>query len=189
VAVDCFSITDFDLVVDAVPFATFNSNEVDYEVCPNATVPIEISLVPEGYTEADVTIAWELDNAPFNEGNGLTIPVLLAGTYTAVITFNNTGCEFVVSAEVIELEQCVIPEGISPNNDGLNDRFDLSSFGVVKLEIFNRNGTLVYSKDNYRDEWFGQTNKGENLPVGTYFYTMIYEGGAKKRSAWVYISR
>jgi gliding motility-associated-like protein len=189
VAVDCFSITDFDLVVDAVPFATFNSNEVDYEVCPNATVPIEISLVPEGYTEADVTIEWELDNAPFNEGNGLTIPVLLAGTYTAVITFNNTGCEFVVSADVIELEQCVIPEGISPNNDGLNDRFDLSSFGVVKLEIFNRNGTLVYSKDNYRDEWFGQTDKGENLPVGTYFYTMIYEGGAKKRSAWVYISR
>ena len=189
VAVDCYSITDFDLVVDAVPFATFNSNEVDYEVCPNATVPIEISLIPDGYSEEDVTIEWELDNAPFNEGNGLTIPVLVAGTYTAFITFNTTGCEFIVSTEVIELEQCVIPEGISPNNDGSNDRFDLSSFGVVKLEIFNRNGTLVYSKENYRDEWFGQTNKGENLPVGTYFYTMIYEGGAKKRSAWVYISR
>ncbi len=189
VAVDCYSITDFDLIVSDIPFATFNSDAVDYEVCPNATVPIEISLVPDGYSEADVTVDWELDNAPFNEGSGLLIPVLVAGTYTAYITFNNTGCEFTVSETVIELESCVIPEGISPNNDGLNDTFDLSSYDVTRLEIFNRNGTLVYSKDNYQNEWFGQTNKGEELPVGTYFYTMTYEGGAKKRSAWVYISR
>ena len=72
---------------------------------------------------------------------------------------------------------------------GQNDRFDLSSFNVVKLEIFNRNGTLVYSKNNYVDEWEGQTNDGEELPVGTYFYTVIYEGGAKQKSAWVYINR
>lgn len=93
--------------------------------------------------------------------------------------------------ETAELEDCVIPQGISPNNDGLNDKFDLSCFNVTKLEIFNRNGTLVYSKENYTDEWFGQTNKGDNLPVGTYFYAMIYEeeGVLKKHSAWVYISR
>lgn len=189
VAVDCFSITDFDLIVSDIPSASFNNDTVDYEVCPNATVPIEISLVPDGYSGADVTVEWELDNAPFSEGSGLSIPVLVAGTYTAYITFNNTGCEFIVSETVIELETCVIPEGISPNDDGLNDTFDLSSYDVTRLEIFNRNGTLVYSKDDYQNEWFGQTNKGEELPVGTYFYTMTYEGGAKKRSAWVYISR
>lgn len=189
VAVDCYSITDFDLIVSDIPSASFNNDNVDYEVCPNATVPIEISLVPDGYSGADVTVEWELDNAPFSEGSGLSIPVLVAGTYTAYITFNDTGCEFIVSETVIELETCVIPEGISPNDDGLNDTFDLSSYDVTRLEIFNRNGTLVYSKDNYQNEWFGQTNKGEELPVGTYFYTMTYEGGAKKRSAWVYISR
>jgi hypothetical protein len=25
--------------------------------------------------------------------------------------------------------------------------------------------------------------------VGTYFYTVVYEGGAKQKSAWVYINR
>jgi len=71
----------------------------------------------------------------------------------------------------------------------LNDVFDLSSHGVVRLEIYNRYGVLVYSKDNYVDEWHGQTNDGEELPVGTYFYTMVYEGGSKTRSAWVYLNR
>ncbi|RED37898.1 gliding motility-associated-like protein/predicted secreted protein (Por secretion system target), partial [Winogradskyella eximia] len=82
------------------------------------------------------------------------------------------------------------PEGISPGvSPGQNDNFDLRSFNVTKLEIFNRNGTLVYSKKNYTNEWVGQTNDGDELPVGTYFYTVIYEGGAKTKSAWVYINK
>jgi hypothetical protein len=48
---------------------------------------------------------------------------------------------------------------------------------------------LVYSKSDYTNEWEGHTNKGEELPVGTYFYIMIYEDGAKKRSSWVYLNR
>jgi gliding motility-associated-like protein len=82
----------------------------------------------------------------------------------------------------------VIPQGISPNGDGRNDTFDLSSYDVDKLEIFNRNGTLVYSKRNYTNEWFGQSNDGDELPVGVYFYTMDYENG-KRRAAWIYIQR
>ena len=89
--------------------------------------------------------------------------------------------------EIIELEQCIIPQGISPNGDQWNQTFDLSSFDVSKLEIFNRNGTLVYSKKNYTNEWHGQTNQGDQLPVGTYFYTMEYQDG-KRKSAWVYIN-
>ena len=104
-------------------------------------------------------------------------------------TLENNEFEFIESPIIINSDECFFPEGISPNNDGLNDKLDLSSCDVVKLEIFNRNGTLVYSKENYSDEWFGQTNKGDNLPVGTYFYTVIYDGGSKKRSAWIYISR
>ena len=77
---------------------------------------------------------------------------------------------------------------ISPNADGFNDTFDLSSYDVSKLEIFNRNGTLVYSKTNYTNEWVGQTDSGDELPVGTYFYTMTYDGG-KQRSAWIYINK
>ncbi len=82
-----------------------------------------------------------------------------------------------------------IPQGISPNGDNKNDTFDLSDFNVARIEIFNRLGKMVYSKNNYTNEWYGQTNKGEELPVGTYFYTMVYEGGTKTMSSWVYVNR
>ena len=188
VAFDCYSVVDFDLIVLDVPFATFNTDTVDYEVCPDATVPIEISLIPNGYTEVDVTVQWTLDTGVIPNQTGLTLPVLVEGIYEATITFNATECSYVVSETVIELESCVIPQGISPNNDGLNDSFDVSSYDVSRLEIFNRNGTLVYSKSNYSNEWFGQTNDGDELPVGTYFYSMIYQGG-KEKTGWVYINR
>ena len=185
----CFATTSFNLVVNIVPLATFDP-QYDYEVCPNATVPVVIGIVPTNFTEADVTINWFLDDSPI-AGNSLTLDtVLVEGDYSAEITFNTSGCVNTITTFVTELENCIIPQAISPGvTDGQNDRFEASHLDVVKLEIFNRNGTLVYSKKNYTNEWFGQTNDGKELPVGTYFYTMIYEGGAKQRSSWIYVNR
>ncbi|WP_298901354.1 choice-of-anchor L domain-containing protein [uncultured Psychroserpens sp.] len=187
-ATGCTNTTSFDLVLGTEPETTF-TQDFDYEVCPNATVPIIITATPVNYNTSEVTINWYLDGVLQAGENGLTFPVLLAGDYEIEVIFNDTGCSSITSQTVIELESCVIPQGISPNGDGMNDTFDLSSYRVTKLEIFNRLGTLVYSKTNYVDEWHGQTNDGEELPVGTYFYTMEYEDGTKRRSAWVYIQR
>ncbi len=185
----CYQTTTFDIDVNLPPVAEFNNENIDYEVCPNATVPISIGFEPDNFTDSEVSISWTLDGDPFNGNSAMLNNVLDAGVYEATITFNDTGCTATIATTVLELESCVFPEGISPNDDTMNDTFDLSSFNVTKLEIFNRNGTLVYSKTNYLDEWHGQTDDGEELPVGTYFYTVIYEGGAKSKSAWVYINR
>lgn len=184
---DCYVTNSFDLMIGTEPLTSFTTN-FDYEVCPDATVPILITATPENYTEVEVTINWYLDNGLIYNENGLTLPVIDAGDYEIEVVFNDTGCSNSTFITVIELDTCVIPQGISPNNDGLNETFDLSSYGVTKLKIYNRNGTLVYSKTNYTNEWFGQTNDGDELPVGTYFYTMEYQNG-KKRSAWIYIQR
>ena len=187
----CYETTSFDLEINIVPLANFDPSITEYQVCPNATVPISIDIIPINFDAADVSVSWTLDGASI-PGSGLSLDtVLVAGDYEATITFNDTGCLNTVSSPtVIELESCVFPEGISPGvSPGQNDNFDLRSFNVTKLEIFNRNGTLVYSKKNYNDEWHGQTNDGDELPVGTYFYTVIYEGGAKTKSAWVYINK
>ncbi len=188
IAFDCYSVIDFDLIVDELPNTTFTT-DFDYEVCPNATVPIIITATGENYAESDVTINWLQDGVPITGQTGLALPVLLAGTYTIEVVFNGTQCSSSADIEVIQLEQCIFPQGISPGvSPGQNDFFDLSSFNVTKLEIFNRNGTLVYSKNNYTNEWHGQSNNGDELPVGTYFYTVEYDGG-KQKSAWVYINK
>jgi len=184
----CYETTSFNLVINIVPLASFDP-QYNYIVCPEARSPITIGIAPENFTDTDVTVRWEFNGTSI-PGDGLTLDsVLLAGDYTAIIEFNDSTCTNTITTTVQEAEFCEFPEGISPNNDGQNDAFDLRAFDVTKIEIFNRYGTLVYSKDNYTNEWHGQTDDGEELPVGTYFYTVIYEGGTKSKSAWVYINR
>ncbi|WP_304156935.1 gliding motility-associated C-terminal domain-containing protein, partial [Mesonia mobilis] len=101
----------------------------------------------------------------------------------------------------ITVENCppFIPEGFSPNNDGINDTFEISGlyniFENFELKIFNRYGTLIYQGNNDIPEWDGTsneglTNQGKELPTGTYYYILnlndpnydIYRG-------WVYLNR
>lgn len=88
----------------------------------------------------------------------------------------------------LEAGECTIPRGISPNNDGKNDSFDLSAFNVTQLSIYNRYGQQVYSRDNYVGEWHGQTDNNNELPTGTYYYSIEQTGGEHK-TGWVYINR
>jgi len=111
------------------------------------------------------------------------------GTYSVDVTVGQ--CTVSMSINVDELTGCVIPEGISPNNDGINDCFDMSSFDANEITIYNRYGTEVYKKVNYRNEWCGTTedgNSGSELPTGTYYYVLdLPTGGVMK--GWVYINR
>jgi gliding motility-associated-like protein len=84
---------------------------------------------------------------------------------------------------------CLIPRGISPNGDGDNDSFDLSSMGVKEITIFNRYGLELYHfKGAYTNQWHGQDKSNNDIPDGTYFYSIHKtEGGAV--TGWVYINR
>ena len=87
----------------------------------------------------------------------------------------------------VESTFCMIPRGISPNNDGDNDSFDLTGFNAKRVVIFNRYGKEVYSRNDYVNEWVGQTDDGDELPTGTYFY--VVETNNDSTTGWVYINR
>lgn len=107
------------------------------------------------------------------------------GDYTATVT-NAEGCTAVATI-TIDNTSCIIPKGVSPNGDGLNDTFDLSNLDVVELKIFNRYGLKVYEAHNYLNEWHGQSDKG-TLPTGTYYYMITLSAG-KQVTGWVYLQR
>jgi gliding motility-associated-like protein len=70
-----------------------------------------------------------------------------------------------------------IPEGFSPNNDGIDDTWIITRpFGTtIGVKIFNRWGNEVYSNANYLNDWRGKGISnflGEDLPEGTYFYSI-----------------
>lgn len=97
------------------------------------------------------------------------------------------GCE-TTRTYVIDGISCTIQKGISPNNDGYNDYFDLEFMGVKKLSIFNRYGQEVYTKGNYKNEWIGQGKNGNELPTGTYYYVIERSAGGTD-TGWIYINR
>ncbi|MCI4667307.1 MAG: gliding motility-associated C-terminal domain-containing protein [Bacteroidia bacterium] len=62
--------------------------------------------------------------------------------------------------------------GFSPNGDGVNDFFELpclESFDNHVLEVYNRWGQLLYTQQNYQQNWDG-TVEGNSLPDGSYFW-------------------
>lgn len=82
-----------------------------------------------------------------------------------------------------------IPQGFSPNGDGINDRFVIGGMGsqTISLEVYNRWGHLVYTNADYRNDWDGQPNTGitvggenaDGLPDGTYYYVIRTSDGRR----------
>lgn len=94
-----------------------------------------------------------------------------------------------IDTECLICKEPEIPKGISPNGDSLNDSFDMAGQAPVsKLEVFNRYGNKVYSRMDYVNEWHGQGDNGNDLPVGTYYYAVYFKDGLTK-TGWVYINR
>jgi len=91
------------------------------------------------------------------------------------------------SSFTITYEDCPIPKGISPNGDGYNDTFDLSSNGVSSIKIYNRLGSLVYDYEGeYTNQWHGQDKKNKQLPSGTYYYVLVARSGLK--TGWIQVN-
>jgi gliding motility-associated-like protein len=152
--------------------------------CIDNIYTLEVSDVDGSFEPATASYSWTGPNG-FTASTQSAVPVDL-GTYTVTVTTAD-GCVGTASLEVTAT-QCLIQRGISPNNDGENDFFDLTTMDVEQLSIFNRYGQEVYSRSNYTNQWVGQTDSGDELPTGTYFY-MIERANGEQITGWIYINR
>lgn len=130
------------------------------------------------------TYAW-FDASGTQIGTASSVVIQASGVYELEIT--QGGCSFRDSIDVFS-SACQIQKGISANNDGANDNFDLAGYNVTELKIFNRYGTGVYSRANYQNEWYGQSDNGNELPDGTYYYVINF-ADQKTKTGWIYINR
>lgn len=92
-----------------------------------------------------------------------------------------------VASMTIEIEKeekepidIMIPEGISPNNDGVNDLFVIpilrdtpEQYLDNELVIYDKRGRIVFKASPYHNDWDGTYYRnGSILPQDTYFYSV-----------------
>ncbi len=86
----------------------------------------------------------------------------------------------------------IIPDGFSPNGDGINDKFvivNVSEYPENEFIIYNRWGNQVYEMTGYDNSWTGDSYKGEHLPDGYYFWIFDPAPQRKSVSGWLALKR
>lgn len=130
---------------------------------------------------AAVSWAWNFGNGETSTIQNPSTTYTANGTYTVSLTitdqfgcvssFTNTVRINNVASEITKL----IPNMISPNNDGKNDIWRLDFINVfypnAEISIFNRWGEELFKSIGYSNAWDG-SYKGNPLPVGAYFYVI-----------------
>lgn len=106
-------------------------------------------------------------------------------------TIANKSCPDVSDDMVIRVKELNIPNAFSPNGDGINDKFVVTSLAYykeVKLSIFNTWGTLLYHNPDYQNDWSGTGFANERLADDTYYY-IIEIPGLKNVAGFVIIKQ
>ena len=206
--------------VTGLPPGEYQVSVTDSSQCVS-TSPV-ISITEPALLEATVNQVNPLSGYEFNDGSvdlvisGGTTPYQVTWTGTdGYLSDDQDPINMTVgyySVMVEDLHECMdsiegikvglaqdedglfIPEGFSPNGDGLNDYFvilGIEAYPDNELTILNRAGVKLYQRQNYRNDWDGTPETGGvpggKLREGTYYYIFRY-GGDHVRKGFIYIN-
>lgn len=160
---------------------------------PKPKISFEISKAGELFEGENVNIKALSENGNYTwfenmqplPRNSADIPITVKGGETMYkVVLNAFGCEVTDSIKVIGLSEIKMPNAFTPNNDGINDFFTIASksekiYKIVKFDVFNRQGKLVYNTSNSSSGWDGNYN-GEELVSDAYVYLILLESPAGK---------
>lgn len=119
---------------------------------------------------------------------------------TIFVRLENEVC-FATASFLLTTENCApfIPQGFSPNGDGINDTFEISNllniYENFELNIYSREGNLIHTAHNGDGFWNGVATKGllftgSPVPVGTYYYVLVLNDPKYPEAfiGWVYVN-
>ncbi|SDG80157.1 DUF7933 domain-containing protein [Winogradskyella thalassocola] len=214
------SDVDIEITKTVMPAEAFYGQNVDFTITATnlgtttATLIEVIDILPQGYEFVsattssgvfdDTTFNWNIPSLNPNTPESLVLTASVISstdlTNLAILHSVNEPDRDLTNNEdhaTVEISNClIIPEGISPNNDGKNDTFDIpciEDYMDNTLKIYNRYGTQIYEAKNYINTWDGEANMGllkssKVLPVGTYFYVLNIRGIDKPFIGYVYLN-
>ena len=143
-------------------------------------------------TNEVTSILWNFDDALSggNNTSDLFSPFHIfskTGTYNIKLIIENP-CGLDTVYQTISIINCSnnnntnfdsgAPNVLTPNGDGINDRFVLSNLVEnTELLVINRWGNLIFSSDNYENDWAGKDESGKDLVDGVYLFQLKNPNG------------
>jgi len=187
--------------VNDAPTPTLINSNMEYCINDSPTIA-DLTLNIVEYNASLNNIIW-YDSA---SGGTIMSPTLLlvnATTYYAVIIDSVTGCEssvrLPITPNTLACGKLILPDGFSPNGDGVNETFDIENLDVLYpnfvMEIYNRYGNIVYKGKASTPHFNGKSNQSRklgngDLPVGVYYYIFNFNDGINKpEQGRLYLSR
>tara|TARA_R110002072_G_scaffold291008_1_gene458899 strand:- start:15575 stop:19000 length:3426 start_codon:yes stop_codon:yes gene_type:complete len=181
----CFDTTSQLLTVSPLPVANFS-----YNLDASSNVTADVNFVNSS-TDA-ITYSWSFGNG--NSSTDIDPSVTYFTNNNYIVTLYATsplGCidstsQIIFIDNIVPPEEInsLIPNAISPNDDGKNDVWKLDFLNVLypnaTVEIYNEWGQQVFQSDGYPTPWDGTFN-GKQVSDGNYFY-IIDIGGAGTES-------
>ena len=197
--------SDFDTAILSVTYQQMPHAQDDIFHLNVATDELIIDLTANDRLPSSDDFEVQLQNLP----EAISIEHLSTGIYrlrqlsylSETITFN-----YIITAihcsELTDLAQVAIirdgafeltiPEGITPNDDGINDLFFIAgldqNYPDNELIILNRWGEVVHQAKPYNNDWGGEDD-GKQLPEGVYFYVLHLSENLKPLKGSIHIFR
>lgn len=174
---------NYSVLVTNVDLCTDDSSFVLTEPTPITIVMIDSVGSECGEDNGYLTVSASGGQGGFsyswnNGTNGASNTGIDAGNYTVTAT-DAAGCSVseVFDLACTQLIPIVVPQLVTPNNDGKNDVWiiqNIEQYPEIKVWVYNRWGNLVYEAQPYLNDWNGYYTEGANvsgpLPASTYFY-------------------
>lgn len=174
----CANTTSFKITAQMKPFIELNKplmicNFKDNPSAANLSLAYILLKRNFPYVDEMQLVFYETEADAENETNEITnINSYQPPYFPYIIYIKARGvklwCDNIIQ---LQINDCIVPKGISPNGDGLNDGFNIEIFNPIELKIFNRYGMEVYDHgEGYTSQWKGQDKNNRELPSGTYYY-------------------
>lgn len=162
------------------PTNVFLEAEPDIEIHQGSSVKILSTVEPDSLTGTG-NYSWKTNGqAILHDSMDLYVKSLLEETLFTLSLQDENGCFATDSILITILEPMWdLPDIFSPNNDGLNDVYQVvtngnPNFTLINFQIFNRWGEKVFESTDINQGWDGQYN-GKDAPSEAYIVVMEIE--------------
>jgi gliding motility-associated-like protein len=162
----CTTLGSVEVLPPSIPELTYDVVSPSCEFNFDGSIDINVS---QGYPP--YTYNWE------DGRSEAFIDSLPPKTYRLVVT-DSAGCNSPLLELVVPYvyNECFFfPSAFTPNNDGINDNYEISSVfsrNPLILSIYNRQGNLIFQSED-SISWDG-TYKNQKCPIGKYYYHLQF---------------